>query len=138
MEPSEASGIVAGLREIVSVRDGEEYIKDESDTFHLEKQNAWSLSSLAGTLRGDESDNTDQGDGGEDRIVDYNTVVKRIVVHEKEYPTSKETPYFNHHAFYANLKHYQEKSKEDGDKFGNNLLYGEVVTSTNSLLEKYV
>lgn len=137
MEPSETSGIIAGLQEIVSIRDGEEYIKDETDTFHLEKRNTWSLNSLASTLQGDESDETDQSNAGEDRIVDYNTVVKRIVVHEKDYPASKETPYFNHNAFYANLKHYQEKLKEDDNSFGNYVLYGEVVTSTNSLLEKY-
>ena len=137
MEPSETSGILAGLQEIVTNRDGEEYIKDETDTFHLEKQNTWSLNSLASTLQGDESDVTDQSNAEEDKIVDYNTVVKRIVVHEKDYPAAKETPYFNHSAFYANLQHYQEKSKEDDNKFGNYLLYGEVVTSTNSLLEKY-
>ena len=136
MEPTETSGIVAGLQEIVSIRDGEEYIKDETDTFHLEKRNTWSLISLASTLQGDESDRTDQSNAGDDRIVDYNTVVKRIVVHEKDYPESKETPYFNHNAFYANLKHYQEQSKEHGTEFGYYLLYGEVVTSTNSLLEK--
>lgn len=137
MVPSGTSGIIAGLQEIVSIRDGEEYIKDEMDTFHLEKQNAWSLNSLASTLQGDESDRTDWSSVGEDRIVDYNTVVKRIVVHEIDYPASKETPYFNHNAFYANLKHYQEKLKEDDERFGSYMLYGEVVTSTNSLLEKY-
>ncbi|KAA6412787.1 MAG: biotin-[acetyl- -carboxylase] ligase [Lasallia pustulata] len=136
MVPTETSGIVAGLQEIVSIRDGEEYIKDETDTFHLEKRNTWSLKSLASTLQGNESDKTDQSNAGEDRIVDYDTVVKRIVVHEKDYPESKETPYFNHKAFYANLKLYQEQLKEHGSEFGNYLLYGEVVTSTNSLLEK--
>lgn len=137
MEPSETLGMIAGLQEIVSIRDGEEYIKDETDTFHLEKRNTWSLNSLASTLQGNESDETDQSNAGDDRIIDYNTVVKRIVVHEKDYPASKETPYFNHNAFYANLKHYQEKLKEDNNHFGNYMLYGEVVTSTNSLLEKY-
>lgn len=137
MEPSETLGIVAGWQEIVSIRDGEEYIKDETDTFHIEKRNTWSLDSLASTLQGNESDNTDQSNAGEDKILDYNTVVKRIVVHENDYPAPKETPYFNHNAFYSNLKHYQEKSKEDEHQFGDHLLYGEVVTSTNSLLEKY-
>lgn len=136
MEPSETPRIVAGLQEIVSIRDGEEYIKDETDTFHLEKRNTWSLNSLTSTLLEDESDKTDQSNVGDDRIVDYNTVVKRIVVHEKDYPASKDTPYFNHNAFYSNLKRYRENSKEDDIELGNYLLYGEVVTSTNSLLEK--
>ena len=120
----------------MSIRDGEEYIKDETDTFHLEKRNTWSLNSLTSTLLEDESDKTDQSNVGDDRIVDYNTVVKRIVVHEKDYPASKDTPYFNHNAFYSNLKRYRENSKEDDIELGNYLLYGEVVTSTNSLLEK--
>ena len=75
-------------------------------------------------------------DVGEDRIVDYNSIVKRIIVHEMEYPLSKETPYFNHHAFYSNLEHYQAHSKEEATEFGKIMLYGEVVTSTNTMLEK--
>lgn len=129
---------MSGLQEIVSVMDGEDYIKDENDTFHLEKPSAWSLGSLAKALTGEGNGKTDDGgDDDEDRIIDYNTVVKRLVVHEKEPPSSKETPYFNHDAFYANLKYYESKSQEAKAGFGNNMLYGEVVTSTNTMLEKY-
>ena len=131
------SKIMAGLKEIVCVIDGEEYIKDENDTFHLEKPSAWSLGSLAKALTGEKNLKTDKGDDDEDRIIDYNTVVKRLVVHEKEPPSSKETPYFNHDAFYANLKYYESKNQEAKGGFGHNILYGEVVTSTNTMLEKY-
>lgn len=137
MLPNGASDIMSALQEIVSIADGEEYIKDENDTFHLEKPSAWSLGSLTKTLTGETSEKTDDGDDDEDRIIDYNTVVKRLVVHEGEPPPSKETPYFNHDAFYANLKHYESKTKEAKGGFGNNILYGEVVTSTNTMLEKY-
>lgn len=135
--PNGTAEIMAGLREIVSIADGEEYIKDENDTFHLEKPSAWSLGPLAMALTGETSENADDGDVNGDRIIDYNAVVKRLVVHEKEPPPSKETPYFNHDAFYANLKHYESKTPEAKDGFGNSILYGEVVTSTNTLLEKY-
>ncbi|CAD6566330.1 MAG: biotin holocarboxylase synthetase [Alectoria sarmentosa] len=128
--------IMAGLQEIVSIAVGEEYIKDENDTFHLEKPSAWSLGSLSKALTGETSEKTDDDGDDEDRIIDFNTVVKRLVVHEKEPPASKETPYFNHDAFYANLKHYESKTQEAKDGFGNNILYGEVVTSTNTMLEK--
>lgn len=136
MLPNGVSDIMAGLQEIVSIADGEEYIKDENDTFHLEKPSVWSLGSLSKALTGESSVKTDEGDD-DDRIIDYNAVVKRLVVHEKEPPQSKETPYFNHEAFYANLRHYENKTQELKDRFGNSLLYGEVVTSTNTMLEKY-
>lgn len=135
MLPNGTSKIMSGLQEIVSVMDGEDYIKDDNDTFHLEKPSAWSLGSLAKALTSEENGKTDDD---EDRIIDYNTVVKRLVVHEKEPPSSKETPYFNHDAFYANMRYYESKSQEAKGGFGNNILYGEVVTSTNTLLEKYI
>ena len=136
--PHGTSEIMAGLQEIVSTADGEEYIKDENDTFHLENLSAWSLGSLAKALSGESSKETnDDDDDDEDRIIDYNAVVKRLVVHGQELPSSKETPYFNHDAFYANLRHYENKNPGIKDGFGRNLLYGEVVTSTNTLLEKY-
>lgn len=68
-------------------------------------------------------------------IVDYNAVVKHIVIHD-ELPSSKITPYFNHHAFYSNLKAYQSQSREGAAQFGASLMYGEVITSTNTILEK--
>ena len=135
--PHGTSDIMAGLQEIVSIADGEEYIKDENDTFRLERPSAWSLGSLAKALTGEISKDTDHGDDDEDRIIDYNAVIKRLVVHGKEPPQSKETPYFNHHAFYANLRHYEGKTQEAKDGFGHGILYGEVVTSTNTMLEKY-
>ena len=137
MLPNGTSDIMSALQEIVSIADGEEYIKDENDTFHLEKPSAWSLGSPAKSLSGESSKKTDDDDDDEDRIIDYNTVLKRLVVHEKEPPLSKETPYFNHDAFYTNLKHYESKTHEAKHGFGNNILYGEVVTSTNTILEKY-
>ena len=135
--PHGTSDVMAGLQEIVSISDGEEYIKDENDTFRIEKPSTWSLGSLAEALTGQSSEFTDDGDDDEDRIIDYNAVIKRLVVHGKEPPSSKETPYFNHDAFYANLRHYESKIQEAKDGFGHNVLYGEVVTSTNTMLEKY-
>lgn len=137
MLPNGTSDIMTALQEIISTVDGEEYIKDENDIFHLEKPSAWSLGSLAKALTGGSSEEPDDSGNDDDRIIDYNTIVKRLVVHEKEPPPSKETPYFNHDAFYANLKHYESKTQEAKDGFGNNILYGEVVTSTNTMLEKY-
>ena len=127
---------MASLREIISTEDGEEYIKDENDVFHLEKPSAWSLGSAAGALPASASEKTDNSSIEEDGIVDYNAIVKRVVVHENNLPSSKDTPYFNHHAFFANLRHYQSKSHKNDDPFGDYIWYGEVVTSTNTMLEK--
>ena len=136
MRPPDTSKIVNALRDIIVTEEGEEYLKDENDTFHLEKPSAWSLGKLNDALAEDQNDKNDRDDGAEDRILDYSTVVKRLIIHENEHPTSKETPYFNHHAYFANLKYYQSTSKEVNPDFGRDLIYGEVVTSTNTMLEK--
>lgn len=130
---------------IITKQDGEEYIKGENDTFLLEKQDSrWSLSSLVKTLpvpgilkAGDEHIADQSNDfGTDDRIVDYNAITKRLIPHETEWPGTKETPYFNHHSFYANLRKYQEERDSEAEDFGKYLMYGEVVTSTNTMLEK--
>jgi len=138
MNPADTSELVASLEEIISIQDGEEYIKDENDVFRLEKPSTWSLSSALNALPGLSVGKTDGVGDDVDRLRDYDTAVKRIVIHEDDHPAGKETPYFNHHAFFANLTHYQSTLKESDGVFGKHLLYGEVVTSTNTMLEKYV
>jgi biotin--protein ligase len=131
---------------IITKENGEEYIKGENDTFHLEKQDSrWTLNSLANSLplsdalKPSDEQTADQLDGtSDDRIVDYNAITKRLIPHETEWPGAKETPYFNHHSFYANLQKYQEEKGSEAEEFGKYVMYGEVVTSTNTLLEKNV
>ena len=136
----ETTSILTALKEITHTGDdGEEYIKDENDTFHLEKPSAWSLSKLEDSLPGSstsQGDDTEASSDAEDKILDYSTVIKRLVVHEKDHPSGKETPYFNHQAYFSNLEHYQSQDRDANTDFGKYLLYGEVVTSTNTLLEK--
>ena len=134
--PEETLKLIQVLQEIITVEDGEEYIKDENDTFHLEKPSAWSLGAVAEALPNVKSENADVVGANEDRIIDYSTVIKRLIVHDQNLPASKETPYFNHQAFFANLKHYQTQAVDNAHQFGQHLLYGEVVTSTTTLLEK--
>ncbi len=133
---SNTSEVVASLQDIITVEDGEEYIKDDNDTFHIENPSTWSSNSVVGSSPEKKSEKTDDDDINEDRIINYSSIVKRIVVHDKEYPASKETPYFNHHAYFANLQQYRSRSNEGGCDFGQDILYGEVVTSTNTMLEK--
>jgi len=137
--------LLVAWEHIITKENGEEYIKGENDTFHLEKRDSrWSLSSLVktlpatGILKGSSEYAADQTNdvGSNDRIVDYNAITKRLIPHETEWPGTKETPYFNHHSFYANLRKYQEETGSEAEEFGKYLMYGEVVTSTNTMLEK--
>lgn len=126
LDPTDTTKTVESWQENTT-KDGDvEYFKDTNDTFRLEKPGIWSMDKLEESL-------PSQAEG----IVDYNAVIKRLVVHD-ELPSAKTTPYFNHNAYYANLRHYQAQSKEGASEFGSNLLYAEVITSTNTILEKYV
>lgn len=120
--------ILSSLAPALTNEGQNEYLKDENDTFRIERPGAWNLNDLEESLPNESSKPSDG-------IIDYQTVVKRLVVHD-ELPSSKLTPYFNHHAFYSNLRQYQSESKEGASEFGSNLMYGEVVTSTNTILEK--
>lgn len=71
-----------------------------------------------------------------DQILDYDKIIKKLTPHEKEIPSRKETPAFHHDSYFANLAHYHTKLRNDAKSFGKYLMYGEVVTSTNTLLEK--
>lgn len=134
--PSGTVKILESLRDIISSRDGQNYLEDENDTFLLETPTAWSLSSLADDLPAEKTEKAKIEAGDMDKIIDYDKVVKRLVVHDADQPRSKDTPYFNHQAFFSNLEYYEGKSAQSSEGFGKNLLYGEVVTSTNTLLEK--
>ncbi|KAJ5112359.1 hypothetical protein N7532_000404 [Penicillium argentinense] len=122
LDAEEPLEILSLLAPSLTNENGNEYLKDENDTFRIERPGAWNLSELETSLPSD-------------GIVDYQAVTKRLVIHD-DLPSSKLTPYFNHHAFYANLQQYQSESREGASKFGSNLMYGEVVTSTNTILEK--
>lgn len=137
LKSANTTEILASLQDIITVENGEEYIKDDNDTFHILSPSRFSRGSKTRPDSKEESEKTDCEDTSEDRIINYSTIVKCIVIHDEEYPANRETPYFNHHAYYANLQHYQSQSTERGVDFGQDLLYGEVVTSTNTILEKY-
>ncbi|CAG8977908.1 hypothetical protein HYALB_00001786 [Hymenoscyphus albidus] len=135
--------LLSSWQDIITIEDGEEYIKGENDTFHFEKQDSrWSLNALSDSLSLSDASpeqavaNKKGGVVVNDRIVDYDAITKHIIPHESDWPASKETPYFNHHSFYANLRKFQSESGGKAEEFGKTLLYGEVVTSTNTLLEK--
>ncbi|EUC47399.1 hypothetical protein COCMIDRAFT_90241 [Bipolaris oryzae ATCC 44560] len=172
---ADVSALVASWAEIITVVDGDEYIKGGNDVFRVEKEGtAWSVRELkravsavseklpilsavadGGKERGDKDHvgeeskkdrpKTDEEEIQEcieytastdpDQIVEYEKVVKVVIPHEKALPSTKDTP-FHHEAYYANLHHYHNKLRNPAASFGKHLIYGEVVTSTNTLLEK--
>lgn len=140
LRQTDSAGILSTMKDLITKDEhGEELLRDDNDTFHIVKPSIWRMVDLAEALPTEDqsTEGTDQTDGSSgERIVDYNTIIKQLLVHEDDYPDAKQTPYFNHNAFFSNLKHYQKNSSEQTSTFGSNLLYGEVVTSTNTILEK--
>lgn len=132
-DPADTRRILSSLQDAITKEGQHEYLKDAQDKFRMEKSGAWSMDKLKESLPDDSKD--DKPDAAEEGIVDYATITKRLVVHD-DLPSSKITPYFNHHAFYSNLRAYQSQSQEGASEFGSQLLYAEVITSTNTILEK--
>ncbi len=140
LQASSTNKLVESLKEIITIDEGDEYIKDDNDIFHMVKQSVWSMGNLYTALpslkKEGETDN-DAGSGDDkEGIVDYSTITKEILIHETDHPAFEETPYFNHDSYYSNLSKHQKVTPEAKSEFGIHLLYGEVVTSTNTLLEK--
>ncbi|KAF1978328.1 class II aaRS and biotin synthetase [Bimuria novae-zelandiae CBS 107.79] len=177
-QPAGAADLAASWSEIFTLVDGEEYIVDANDVFHIKKDSgAWSVHSLTRAVsdvavevlpkaltgqggnkmpgaekQPDQNSNEEKkpktkedqvreriaytASASPDQDLDYDKLVKRIVPHETELPDKRETPYFNHESYYANLAHHHQKAQNHHPTFGTSLLYGEVVTSTNTLLEK--
>jgi biotin--protein ligase len=132
LDPANTSEILSSFQELITTDGEEQFLKDENDTFRIEKPEAWNMESLQETLPDDTKDEPGQAPEG---IVDYNAIIKHLVIHD-DVPSSKITPYFNHHAFYSNLREYQIQQREGAAEFGSSIVYGEVVTSTNTILEK--
>lgn len=132
LDPADTSSILSSLQELITTDGEHQYLKDENDTFRIEKPEAWNMQSLQEALPDDSKEDSGKAEEG---IVDYNAIVKHLVIHE-DVPLSKMTPYFNHHAFYSNLRQYQSQMREGAREFGSSIVYGEVITSTNTILEK--
>lgn len=138
---TDVSELVAAWNDIITLIEGEEYIKGENDTFHLEKPASWSMATVKDVVETISSVTpgtmlTKQADTPPAAAMEYDQVVKTIIAHDSNLPTYKETPHFNHAAYYSNLNDFRKTSTEEEGDFGKYLLYGEVVTSTNTILEK--
>lgn len=153
-----ASWVASGL---ITDENGHGVIRGENDTFSLKHNDIFGTtpsvddtpgggSSVEGTMKKlsitsssssssspESNDASPQTDGATDRIPDYNSLPKTLIAHTESHPSVKESPYFKHAEYYHWLEKYHRSngSSISGD-FGRVLLYGEVVTSTQTLLEK--
>lgn len=147
LDSQEVGGLLTSLNSIITKNEnGKELIKGENDTFHLEHTDTrWSVDDLESTLEATHLSSDDKQEkkakldpakaAAIDGLVDHNRTLKTIVPHESAWPEPKETPYFNHADYYSSLVAFRRR-ESDAYEWGAHLLYGEVVTSTNTLLEK--
>jgi len=131
---------------IISVSDdGNECIKGENDTFVLEQADRLDMEAVKyPLLTADAQDHgqtnpTDHA-AATDGLIDYNALPKHLLAHLSEPLNDRLTPSFNHAAFYTALAshrtEYNHRHPPIPGAFGKTLLYGKVVTSTSTLLEK--
>ncbi|OBT56961.1 hypothetical protein VE04_02642 [Pseudogymnoascus sp. 24MN13] len=139
----EVSELFDDLKNDVTLEEGESFVKGENDTFLIERNGSpLSLHSLGVSLPEASSEEKDEAEtdqlrsGQGEKNIDYNKVIKRLVFHDGGWPQNSETPHFNHDVFYSELVDYQDESGSRAEDFGKVIMYGDVVTSTNTLLEK--
>lgn len=114
------------------------YLKAEQDTFLLVQEEALSLDGLAKSLPSSDPHVEDltKADPLASDPLDYSKIIKTMIFHEHAAPSHSDTPCFDHILFYESLMEYQSQGGTRAKEWGNILMYGETVTSTNTLLEK--
>ena len=123
--PPNAQKLKDSWKDVIIQKAGVEYFVDANDTFRLE---------VSAEKHGATNDKSKEGMTTADRFIKKNDL--RILVHVEDYPTHDETPFFNHKEFYSSVQSFRSISSQHINRFGNYLLYGEVITSTNTILEK--
>jgi biotin--protein ligase len=130
LHPPDVAHLVDRLQDITTTEGEGTLTKlvDENDTFVLHQGNPHRT---PGPQSMEEAH-----DDPEDGIIDYNKVLKHLYTHSSGLPSAVETPFFNHNTFYQNLQEYRSQSRFSPSQFGTFMLYGETVTSTNTLMDK--
>ncbi|KAL2205899.1 class II aaRS and biotin synthetase [Sarocladium strictum] len=130
LKSSDVTELLCSWEQIIEKKNGEEYINGETDCFHIQNSDTrWNVDELQKSL---ETSGETKQDGD---VSDYQAVIKKIIPHEESYPHPRSTPHFNHDMYYASLKRYRQL-ENNAETWGEHLLYGEVITSTNTLVEK--
>jgi biotin--protein ligase len=125
--------LLQSWEDIIDQEDGQKLIKGEGNVFNLQDAESYlDVDSLRTSLSGMEK-YTNNGYG----FTGADSASKKIIAHGKEYPQSKHTPQFKHGLYYSSLDSYRQQER-DARSWGSVLMYGEVLMSTNTLLEKSV
>lgn len=131
VDNSQVSELLCSWSDVIDKENGEEFITGEADKFRIQSdEDGLTLEDLQRSLPG-----ADDHPTGETGIVDYGAITKNIIAHERALPTKEMTPRFNHKLYYSSLRRFQ-RIEDRAEDWGNMLMYGDVITSTNSLLEK--
>ncbi|EMR11322.1 biotin-[acetyl-CoA-carboxylase] ligase [Pneumocystis murina B123] len=112
----EITNILYNISEIIN---GERVIRCENDSFYLQKSSTYTFS---------------QNPLNNFHDYDYEIIPKYIKIH-KHLPTILEIPFFNHEIYFKNLLASRTLKKEK-KYMGNIILYGETVSSSQTLLNK--
>ncbi|KAM4062774.1 biotin/lipoate a/B protein ligase family protein [Hirsutella rhossiliensis] len=132
MDSAKVLDLLCAWEEVMDKEDGAEWIRGEADSFRIQSRDG---KLELETLRQSLLETVEEPGLRDDGHVDFAAVTKTIVAHESTLPPPDLTPHFNHELYYTSLRRFQTM-EEDAVDWGNVLLYGEVVTSTNSLLDK--
>jgi biotin--protein ligase len=118
--------LVDRLQAITTISDSTTKIIGENDTFilHNGPLSSFSPAELADALSLEETE-------------DLNKVPKTLQYHTTTTDLPS-TPFFSHSLFYNALSTYRSSSRSSPSQFGTFMLYGETITSTNTMLDKSV
>jgi biotin--protein ligase len=122
--PSKAQKLKDSWQDLILPRDEAEYIVDMKDTFRIE------------TVTAERSVANDNNEGALPAVDHSRGSDLCVLVHVEDYPSHEATPLFDHNEFYSSLKRFRSISSQQPDDFGSSLMYGQVMTSTNTILEK--
>ncbi len=123
--PSNAQKLKESWHDLIISKNEAEYIVDKKDTFRIETVTTGR--SIAGKDKGQES------------LPVVNPPRENefsLLIHSQDHPTLRETPYFDHNEFYSKIKQRRSLFSHSLDSFGSYLMYGQVMTSTNTILER--
>lgn len=123
--PSNAQKLKDSWHDLIMPRGQAEYIVDMKDTFRIET--VTTEMSIAMNEKNNESLAAFDQSRGSDLS---------IFIHVQDHPTHEETPFFDHNEFYSGLRQRRSTSPQQLDGFGSYIMYGQVMTSTNTILER--
>ena len=134
------------LKDIIIIEKDKKLIKDEHDTFYIRTSDPWSddiSSQEAQKAEEEQPHGQNELTDIENRIIEsernkphgYDSILKMIWAYKTSIPPMSDINHFDHKDYFRALKEYQTQQPGASSSFGQVLLYGDVVTSTNTLLE---